>query len=187
MCSKVALGSAAETPWPSKVLLETTSKPPVHSKVLPRRAPEPPNHAKAWPKPASRREKLLEPASWPLCDRKCNLTSAFFASAFVMFFVSVVDVACSSFVVAFVFRFCSYVCLWCSCLFRCLLVRSFLLRGVFFCNVGRGNFSKELFESAARNRRSKLLFEVTGLCSARLGHPSLCSPLLRAWICTGSH
>ena len=112
MGSKVALGSAAEPPWPSKVLLETTSKPPVHSKVLPRPAPEPPSHPKAWPKPASRQEKLLEPASWPLCDRKCNLTSVFFASACVMFFVSVIDVACSSFVVAFFFFISALVCVF---------------------------------------------------------------------------
>ena len=159
MCSKVALGSAAEPPWPSKVLLETTSKPPVHSKVLPRPAQEPPIHAKAWPKPASQREKLLGPASWPLCDRKFNSTSELFAFAFVR----------------------------CSCLCRCSLSLSCLLLLALFGNVGRGNFSKVLFESAARNRRSKLLFEVTGLCSAGLSHSSLCSPFLRAWICTGSH
>ena len=99
----MALGSAAEPPWPSKVLLKTTSKPPVQSKVLPRRAPEPPNHAKAGPEPPSRREKTLDPASWPLCDRTCNSTSVFFAFAFVLFFVSVVDVACVSFVFVFVF------------------------------------------------------------------------------------
>ena len=159
MCFKMVLGSAAEPPWPSKVLLETTSKPPVHSKVLPRPVPEPPNHAKAWPKPTSQREKLLDPASWPLCDRKCNSTSVLFAFVFVR----------------------------CSCLCRCFLSLSCLLLLAFFGNVGRGNFSKVQFESAARNRHSKLLFEVTGLCSAGLGHPSLCSPLLRAWICTGSH
>ena len=76
MCSKVALGSAAELPWPSKVPLETASKPPVHSKVLPRPAPEPANHAKAWPKPASQRKNLLDPALRSkvlpsLCSRLC--------------------------------------------------------------------------------------------------------------------
>ena len=139
MCSKVTLGSAAEPPWPSKVLLETTSKPPVHSKVLPRTAPEPPNHAKAWPKLASQREKLLDPASWPLCDRTCISTSVLFAFAFVLFscsFVSVVDAAC----VFFFLCLCSYVCRWCSCLFRCFLSLSCLLLLAFFANVGRGNF-----------------------------------------------
>ena len=69
MCSKVALGAATEPPWASKEVLETTSETPVHSKMLPRPAAEPPKHAKAWPQPASQREKLLNQASWPLCDR----------------------------------------------------------------------------------------------------------------------
>ena len=169
MCSKVALGSAAEPPWPSKVLLETTSKPPVHSKVLPGPAPEPPNHAKHGPSlhHSEKSCSLQLPGRFALKSAARNL--------------------CFCFCVLFRFRFCSFVCLWCSCLFRCLLVRSFLRLLVFFGNVSRGNFSKVLFESAARNRHSKLLFEVTGLCGAGLSHSSLCSLFLRAWICTGSH
>ena len=180
MCSKMALGSAAEPPWPSKVQLETASKPPVHSKVLSRPAPRRAtqnhgpslHHSEKQCSIQLRGRFAIESATRHLC---------FLLSRWSCVFVSVVDVAFALFVVAFFSCFCSDVFLWCSCLFRCFLLL------VFFGEVGWSSFSKVLFESAARNRRSKLLFEVTGLCSAGLRYSSLCSPFLRAWICTGSH
>ena len=154
--------------------------------------------AQAWSRAAKPRKSIAQACITVRKTARSNFVAALrsrvqlgisvlFAFAFVVFFVSVVDVACVSLVLGFSVVSASDVCRWCSCLFRCFLSLSCLLLLACFCNVGRGNVSKVLFQSAARNRRSKLLFEVTGLCSAGLGHPSLCSPLLHACICTGSH
>ena len=105
---------------------------------------------------------MLIPASWPPCDRKCCSKSVFWVlSVFFVFPFSPLRwhvVALSS---RFIFVS-ALVCLWCSCLFRCLPVRSFLLLLVLFVNVGRSveaafqkYCSEEPLGIAARNHYSK--------------------------------
>ena len=129
---------------------------PVHSKVLPRPAQS--RHTKQKHNPSLlhseskncliqlRDRFAIESATRHLCSLLLRSSCCWFPSLLLHVLPS--SSHCFS-------CFSSYVCLWCSCLFRCFLLRSFLLLLVVLVVSVQASFSKVLFESAARNRRSK--------------------------------
>ena len=129
-------------------------------------------------------EKTADSSFLAALRSKALLEIGVFAFFCVLASVFAIVFACACYVVAFRFRFCCCECLRCPCLFRCLLVRPFLFMLVSVMSVEAT--IQSIVRKDARNRRSKSLYEVAGLCSAGLSHSSLCSPFLRAWICTGS-